>query len=118
MGASIKNSGNHGVRVESGANGTVIKGVTIQRSANEDLLIQANDISLWNVAAGTISVEGSRPRFNGVIGGGPLGGIDLSSVSARPEDDGVQALSDGTVTDAPYGTLATWNDANSQGTCR
>lgn len=65
------------------------------------------DISLSAIqATGTAIESGTRTRWDGVIGGGPLGGIDLSRVHGQRARD--VAVSDGTAVDFPKGSLATW----------
>jgi hypothetical protein len=53
----------------------------------------------------------SRPRWNGVIGGGPFGGVDLSVVSGKCEYD--VAVADGTSA-ANTGAWARWDEQNSR----
>lgn len=53
------------------------------------------------------NIDGICPQWNGVIGGGPLGGADLTSVQGHA--DGDVALSDGTASEFPDGALASWD---------
>lgn len=50
--------------------------------------------------------------WQGILGGGPLGGVDLTTVTGQ--HDGQEAMSDGTATSFPTFTKATWDDANAQ----
>lgn len=50
----------------------------------------------------------NRPRWNGVLGGGKFGGVDLSSTSGNSVGD--EAMSDGN--DAPLGMKAVWNGSS------
>jgi hypothetical protein len=61
----------------------------------------AAGVSNVGVAAGA-----TRPRWNGVIGGGPLDGVDLSSTTGQWVGD--RAIADGTST-AEAGALARWD---------
>lgn len=46
------------------------------------------DTSIWHSDADiTIDDNGTRTRFNGVIGGGPLGGVDISTITGATEGD-------------------------------
>jgi len=76
----------------------------------------ASDINIgWNYldgnATGKIDDQGTRTRFLGTIGGGPLGGVDLSSVNGQFEGD--RAVADGSSA-ANAGDLARWDSANSE----
>jgi hypothetical protein len=62
------------------------------------------DVHATNTVSGSVDVAGTRPRFRGVIGGGPIGGVDLSSTTGQFVGD--RAMSDGTNTTANL--LATW----------
>lgn len=56
--------------------------------------------------------DGLRTRWDDVVGGGPLGGVDLSSVTGQFGGD--RAIADGTSSAASAGDLARWDSANSQ----
>lgn len=75
-------------------------------NSGTDLYIgSGSDIELWNVTAESITDNGTRTRWNGVIGGGPLGGVDLSSTTGQ--EVGERAVADGT-SGANAGYLARW----------
>lgn len=62
---------------------------------------------------GTISDNGTRTRWNGVIGAGPLGGVDLSATTGQFEGD--RAMSSGATAntgDTAY-SYWTWDATNS-----
>jgi hypothetical protein len=65
-------------------------------SNNYDLQTGADDVNfVHNQPDGlTINDGGARTRWNRVTGGGPLGGVDLSSI--RGQYDGQLAVADGT----------------------
>lgn len=54
----------------------------------------------------------TRPRKNGVIGGGFFGGVDLTTVMGQV--DGDEAMSDGTAVDFPEFARAVWDETNGQ----
>lgn len=58
------------------------------------------------------SLQGTGERFEGVLGGGPAGGVDLST--ATGDFDGERAMANGTSLAASWGDLAVWDDANLQ----
>jgi len=55
------------------------------------------------------SDSGTRTRSHGIIGGGPLGGADLSTITGQHEGD--RAVADGTSTASKYAT-AIWDSVN------
>jgi len=71
------------------------------------------DCDIWPTGhrTGAVSVGGTRPRWFGVIGGGPLGGIDLSNTTGQYVGD--RAIADGTST-AAAGALARWDGSGWQ----
>lgn len=76
----------------------------------------ASDVSIgdntYDSVGSIVSDAGTRTRMYEQIGGGVLGGIDLSSISGK--EDGDEAVSDGTATSFPAGTIATWDATNTQ----
>lgn len=56
--------------------------------------------------------DAARIYWNGVLGGGPLGGVDLSTVTGN--DDGEFAVGDGTATGVSARDLARWDAGNTQ----
>lgn len=98
--------------VVGGDNSKIVRPV-VNDIGFDNVKIDANDVRIEDPElAGALNDQGTRTRWNGTIGGGILGGIDLSSVSGQ--QDGEEAVSDGTATDFPYGTRATWDAGNSQ----
>lgn len=80
---------------------------------NGDILVQssAKEINIaFNTPRARIADSGTRARFNGVIGGGPLGGVNLSSTTGQ--FDGDLAVADGTSA-ASDGAWARWDDSAS-----
>jgi len=59
-----------------------------------------------------VNISPTRGRFNGVIGGGVLGGVDLSTVNGQHEGD--EAVADGTATGATAGDSARWDGGNAE----
>lgn len=77
------------------------------------------DCDVWGPVLGPnvetrvrVNVGGTRQRFNGVIGGGQIGGVDLSSTNGKQEGD--IAIADGTATGASAGDIAIWDADNTQ----
>lgn len=52
--------------------------------------------------------DATRPRWDGVIGGGPIGGVDLSLAGNAGQHQGDTAISDGATPATAKGTLAYW----------
>lgn len=71
----------------------------------------ATDTWIWNPTFENcrteIHDEGTRTRYDGVIGGGPLGGVDLSATTGQFVGD--LAVSDGTSDGVSAGDPARWN---------
>lgn len=73
------------------------------------------DVNIVNTSTDNIDsfkVRGTRPRWNGFIGGGPFGGVNLTTVHGRSPGD--FAISDGNATDFPAGSLARWDGTSWQ----
>lgn len=70
--------------------------------------IDPNIVNTSSENVDSINIRGTRPRWNDIIGGGPLGGIDLTKTCGR--ENGDEARSDGTATDFPSRSTATWTD--------
>jgi len=76
----------------------------------------ADDVNLVNMEEVTGSLglnpnNFTRPRWNGVIGGGPWGGVDLSTTTGQ--FDGDLAQGDGTSSASNY-SMAIWDSANTR----
>lgn len=79
-----------------------------------DIEIGANgvDVQIWgHHSVRNVIDNGARTRWDGWIGGGPLGGVDLSTVNGQWEGD--RAVADGTST-ADAGDEASWDPSNTQ----
>lgn len=84
-------------------------GIEVTASSPE---VKISPRSIDNITNQRINSSGTRTRYNGVIGGGPLGGVDLSTIPGL--HDGDKALSDGTATGFPAHTQASWDATNTQ----
>lgn len=71
----------------------------------------ATGIRLDDLGDVSVTDSGTKTRWNGVLGGGPLGGVDLSAVSGQFGGD--RAVADGTGP-ATAGALAAWDAAAGQ----
>lgn len=89
--------GTQGIRI-GGAPGSVVIGPA---TGNDQVNVASGaDCDLRALEPGDLfSANASRVRWDGVIGGGPLGGVDLTVVA--PSQEGVKAMSDGTATGFP-----------------
>lgn len=97
----------------AGGNGLILRAeapmanVSVTGSGRTDDIILVSSITdqeFWNVEYGsTLDDRATRTRWNGVIGGGPLGGKDISALTGASADD--RAMSDGSsgdTNDAAY----------------
>ncbi|MFC5970060.1 right-handed parallel beta-helix repeat-containing protein [Halomarina salina] len=98
---------NYGFRIY-GANTTLIGGSASGNGTDIQVESGATDTELWGVRYGSLTDNGTRTRWNGVIGGGPLGGTDIGSLTGASAGD--EALADGTTATTPY-TQWTFNGA-------
>jgi hypothetical protein len=73
---------------------------------------ETNLVDMPWLDSGNVDDSGTRTRHEGVIGGGPLGGVDLGSVNGQ--FDGDEAISDGTNALASAGDKGRWDDGNTQ----
>lgn len=87
--------------------GTLTRAVNLGGGTDHSL---GGEIRVVGTDIVTNSVTGVT--FKGILGGGPLGGVDLSTVTGQ--HDGQGAMSDGTATGFPQYSKATWDDANAQ----
>lgn len=115
-------NGRHGIYFDSGC--TQIWGIRqIQNITGDMIYIQGptdDQTSIWfggvlndgtPITSADITTNSALIRWNGVLGGGPLEGVDLSSVSGQFEGD--RAVADGTGT-VSAGDEASWDSATSQ----
>lgn len=88
------------------------------RDCTDGIVIDSNCLvcSIWGPSlagnGNAVTDNGTKTDWNGVMGGGLLGGIDLSSTAGFY--DAQEGMSDGTATGFPEFTKAIWDDANSQ----
>jgi hypothetical protein len=66
----------------------------------------------WNGWPSVTDIGATRPRWKGVIGGGPLGGVDLSTTTGQFVGD--RAISNGADASSATGALARWDGSNWQ----
>jgi hypothetical protein len=92
-GFSATNNDLRGLNI-SGTNHVIENGYASGNSG-DDIVVDGTDIRFRNVQFGSIDVSpATRPRWDGVIYGGPLGGTDIGSLTGAYEGD--IARSDGT----------------------
>jgi len=111
-------SGTAGKQISSfpGVDNALYANNNFDRATSNTADIEINggaDIGIGHVqgAAPTLSIQSqTRLRWNGVIGGGPIGGVDLSSTTGQ--FDGDLAVADGT-SGAAAGAWARWDDTAS-----
>lgn len=106
---------------DNGGNGITLTDVTLDTfkgTANpgtdrgavfESSGVTYNNVRLTEVSLPTYTFGVNTLYWNDVLGGGPIGGVDLTAVTGDVE--GEQARSDGTATSFPVGTLATWDSS-------
>lgn len=96
------NSNGYALRVSNGEDVTVHGGTwgSIKTDSN------ATDVDVRSADVGSYNGGGTRDRWNGVIGGGPLGGVDLGSVTGQYQGD--EAYADGT-TATVSDVIAEWD---------
>ena len=104
-----------GVILLGGADGSrVINPITDGNEPNETINYNSGsdmDVIDADFTSATLGAFATRERVDGVIGGGPLGGVDLSATTGQFEGD--LAVADGS-SSANAGDLARWDSGNSQ----
>jgi hypothetical protein len=107
------------VELEGTSKNVLLSQISVTAGGGDLLSISgtSTDIGLSNVqydgSGNHLNITGSvtRPRWNGVIGGGPFEGVDLSSTTGQYVGD--RAIADG-ATAATAGAIARWNGTNWQ----
>lgn len=132
----LHRAGDDNIIVAQGADGGKLHGVTATGATNQGLRL--SNAKNWEVVGGNYSdilyggssencrfVDpdvkgavydngGANPVWNGVIGGGPFGGVDLSVTAGQKQGD--EAVDDGTNTPSGNPEKALWVDSDGDGT--